>query len=414
MSISVVGTAGAAATTIGIPAHQPGDMIIMVTRRASNTPAGVPSSGPTVPVWTTIQSAGANTLAMTAAYTIATLSTHTSGTWGLADQMICIVLRSSTGTLSLGASSLGNANNTQTIVYPALTLQKTDGTSMGVRCGTRVTADNDVATAPSGWSTWLAQPITGGTQLMAVAVRAALAANPTADSVATPPTNAAYRAYTIEVLEVPPPTPLDQTLIDDFNRADGPANAGAGAAIWQPVNSYGYTDDFPLIKSNLLAGEASGVNAVLSKRLMTQNFDLLVDCVNPGTIGPSEYPFLALSVCISNAPGPENCFYFAWSSQQSQMWMDLITNGSYVATGGNVAQSWLAANETVWLAKRGTSLSVYRRPSGGVFTQVYNWVRSEHNAPGNFEIRLGSDAGTRWDNLRGGPFVPLPKSVVVI
>ena len=197
----VVGQASAAATTIAIPAHQIGDIIIMFTRRASNTPAGIPGSGPTVPVWTTILSAGANTLALTAAYTVATQTNHTSGTWGTASHICCIVLRADAGkTLAMGASANLNGSNNQIIGYPALTLAALDGTSHGLRVGTRGIAVAAVGTPPTSWTNQIIQPA-GASALMSVHTRDALVANPVQDNVTTSGTNSPNRAYTIELRE---------------------------------------------------------------------------------------------------------------------------------------------------------------------------------------------------------------------
>ena len=210
----VQGVASAAATTIILPAHQPGDIIIVFARRASNTIPGKPTAGPTVPTWIDIQAvAGANTLAMRSAYCIATQSNHTSGTWGTADQLCVIVLRPDSGkSLEIGGSASGAVNNTQTIVYPALTFTDLDGSSWSLRCGTRAVADSEVGTnVPAGYTNQIIQPA-GASALMAVHTRAGITSNPTADSIATAGTNAAYRAHTVEVTEATP-----QALTLDLN-----------------------------------------------------------------------------------------------------------------------------------------------------------------------------------------------------
>lgn len=199
MAVTSQGAVGVSADTVAIPAHQPGDLIIITARRASNTPATTPAAGGTVPTWADLQSAGANTLSLKTSYTVATAAGHTSGTWTNAEQLCCIVLRSTApgGSLAVGASSTGNGNNTQTIVYPALALQAANGVSFGVRCGTRTVADTEVANAPASWDN---RSLAGN--LLAIHTRAALAADPTADTVNTTGSNAAYRAHTVEVREL--------------------------------------------------------------------------------------------------------------------------------------------------------------------------------------------------------------------
>lgn len=190
----------AQATSVAIPAHQADDVICLFVRAASNTPAPKPTASGTVPDWTLAQSAGANTLALVSAWTRATAATTTSGTWTGASHLCVIVFRPDAGKrLSVGASAVGNANNTQTVVYPALTLTVLDGTSWGVRCGTRSVAVASLGAAPTNWIHRISQP--AATPIIVVSTRGGLTAHPTADSVATAGTNAASRAHTLEVLE---------------------------------------------------------------------------------------------------------------------------------------------------------------------------------------------------------------------
>ena len=188
-------------------------MILVFARGTAAAPVKPAASG-TVPAWVNIQSALANAIGLTSVGFIATASNHTTGVFTSATHICVLVLRPDGGkTLDYGTSSTGNGNNTQTIIYPALTLTKTDGTSWGVRCGTRITADTEVATnVPSSWTNRIAQP--SPTALIAVHTRAGLVANPTADSIATTGTNAAYRAHTIEIEEITPATPINSSDTD--------------------------------------------------------------------------------------------------------------------------------------------------------------------------------------------------------
>jgi len=201
--VVVQGVASAAATSVAIPAHQPGDLICVFVRRASNTWPTVPTAGGTVPSWLPTQFGGANTLSMGGWYAVATASNHTTGAWTNADQIIVLVLRPDAGkvlTVNAGAAGVTSGNNTQTIIYPALVLQKTDGTSWVVRCGTRGVAVSTVATAPTNYTNRAVQPA-GASALIAVHTRAGVTSNPTQDTVSTTGTNAAYRAISFEVLE---------------------------------------------------------------------------------------------------------------------------------------------------------------------------------------------------------------------
>lgn len=206
--MTIQGTASAAATSVAIPAHQAGDLIFVFTRAASNTAPTKPTASGTVPNWNVPQTAGANTLALSSAWFIATAATTTTGAWTGASHICVLVLRPDSGkVLGVGVSSVGSANNTQTIVYPAVTLTTLGGSSGGVRCGTRGVAVTAVGTAPTNWTAQIVQPAGAGA-LMSVHTRAALTANPVADTVTTSGTNAASRAHTLEVTEQPKQQPM--------------------------------------------------------------------------------------------------------------------------------------------------------------------------------------------------------------
>jgi hypothetical protein len=207
--VNITGTASAAATSVAIPAHAIGDLLMVFTRAASNTAPTKPTATGTVPNWNVPQTAGANTLALASAWVVASAANHTTGAWTGASHICVLVLRPAPGKkLNVPANStVGSGNNTQNIVYPALSLTAIDGTSWGIRCGTRGTAVTAVGTAPTGWTAWVIQPA-GASCLMSVHARSGLTVNPVADTVATAGTNAAYRAHTFEVTEVDVPQPM--------------------------------------------------------------------------------------------------------------------------------------------------------------------------------------------------------------
>jgi len=209
---SVVGQASAAATSVAIPAHNVGDLII-VSARGTVAPS-VPAAGGTVPAWQTLQSGAQFSMGLTVVSFVATATTTTTGAFTNATHICVLVLRPSANTrlsTSAARSSSGAGNNTQTIVYPALTLNDTDGSSTGVRVGTRAVAITAVGTPPTGWTNQSIQPA-GAAALMSVHTRAALTTNPAADSVAVTSSNAAYRAVTVEVEEISTLVTFDCTI----------------------------------------------------------------------------------------------------------------------------------------------------------------------------------------------------------
>lgn len=199
----VQGTGSAAATSVTMPAHQKGDLLLLFARAASNSVPATPTAGGTVPNWTATQIAGANTLSLQFAHFVATAANHTTGVWTGASHICVLVLRPDIGkALRMFIVTSGNGNNTQTIIYPAVPINRTDGTSWGVRCGTRGVAVTAVGTAPTNWTNRIIQPA-GVSALMSVHTRAGLVANPVADTVATAGTNAPYRAHSLEITERP-------------------------------------------------------------------------------------------------------------------------------------------------------------------------------------------------------------------
>lgn len=148
MTISHIGSQGAAATTVTIPAHQIGDLILIFAYRdGSNTSPSVPAAGGTVPTWTIIGTAsGGNTNSSVLYYAVATATNHTSGTWTNATELICAVYR---GTKRPGAQASTSGSGTS-ISYPALTgMTRTDGTSWVAGFAGHRTATN-VELNPSG------------------------------------------------------------------------------------------------------------------------------------------------------------------------------------------------------------------------------------------------------------------------
>jgi len=202
---TVVGQASAAATSVAIPAHQAGDLIIVAARGTAAAPVK-PAAGGTVPAWDTLQSGIANSMGLTVVAFLATGATTTTGVFTSATHICVLVLRPGAGKrlqTSAARSSVQNANNTQTIIYPALTLANGGGagTSFGVRVGTRGVAVTAVGTPPTNWTNQSIQPA-GASALMSVHTRATLPGNPTADTVTVTSSNSAYRAVTVEVEEL--------------------------------------------------------------------------------------------------------------------------------------------------------------------------------------------------------------------
>jgi hypothetical protein len=118
MSISLVGTATASATTVTPPAHQAGDLILIWAMRGASTafpsvPAGY------LPI-VQKSNATATSLCAIAGYKIASSTSDASGTWTNASELVCAVYRPSAGsTLRIGEGNTSSAT-TSTVAFPTL------------------------------------------------------------------------------------------------------------------------------------------------------------------------------------------------------------------------------------------------------------------------------------------------------
>lgn len=143
----------AAATSVTLPTHAPGDLILIWAYRDGNTtPPSVPSASGTVPAWADILApTGANTNSARSAYFVATAANHTSGTWANATGIASIVISDPNPNDPIGDAVQSGATANNQAIAPALTVPNLDGTSVFVQFyGHRtVTA---WSTAPSGYT----------------------------------------------------------------------------------------------------------------------------------------------------------------------------------------------------------------------------------------------------------------------
>lgn len=123
------GFGSAYATSITIPTHQAGDILVVYARAGGSSviPVAATASG-TVPTWTQIVQAGASGFGISRAYyCVATTSSHTSGTWTNASGMIAAVVRRASG---IGGSAGLQAANQAPWTAPGVTLTKANNTSV--------------------------------------------------------------------------------------------------------------------------------------------------------------------------------------------------------------------------------------------------------------------------------------------
>lgn len=125
----VISTAAASTSSVTLPTHQPGDLIVISTfNNASTTTLTKPAAGGTVPAWVDIDNnTGANSCSMRTVYFVATTSNHTSGTWTNANAIDAIVYRG-VGAIPIGGHAESGGTGTGSVA-PSITLSNGDGSS---------------------------------------------------------------------------------------------------------------------------------------------------------------------------------------------------------------------------------------------------------------------------------------------
>jgi hypothetical protein len=143
MALSFVGATGGTASA-GLPSGwQAGDLAIVFAYRDGSTTA------PSLPTgWTNIINGGANTNSQRVGYRILQSGDTGTGTWTNATTVICVVYRGQDAT-PIGASAQNGGSST-TVTYPALTLQRTDGSSWVLCAAGHRSIDTSLETPPSG------------------------------------------------------------------------------------------------------------------------------------------------------------------------------------------------------------------------------------------------------------------------
>ena len=145
MTISRVGTAAANATSVALPAHQAGDLIIVAAWRDgyTATPLAAAAGWPLI----TLRSAGQFTFAIAAK--IATSAAEVSGTWTGATQIIAAVYRHSANHLVVGQVTGANAGSS-TINYPGFAQASAVTDRWAVAFAGAILNTTDIETAPTG------------------------------------------------------------------------------------------------------------------------------------------------------------------------------------------------------------------------------------------------------------------------
>lgn len=147
----LVGLAISSTTSVTIPTHQAGDLILVHTMNgsASAMPA-TPAAGGTVPTWTVINSDSNGACDSKLAWAVATSSGTTTGTWTNAGRTLAVVLRNQAASSPVGGQAVNTSSGTNATA-PAVTLTNTDGSSMLLHFYAKLGA-NTWNSAPAGYT----------------------------------------------------------------------------------------------------------------------------------------------------------------------------------------------------------------------------------------------------------------------
>lgn len=158
ISPSIIGNANAQTTSVAIPTHAIGDLILVSAGRAAATGLSKPAASGTVPAWVTIDApAGTNTRQGITAYFVATATNHTTGTWTGAGSIAVMVLRGQ-GSTPIGGHGLSTNASSTSSTAPAITLAQSDGSSRIVTFHHSYNGPPYFSTAPTGWTRQTASP----------------------------------------------------------------------------------------------------------------------------------------------------------------------------------------------------------------------------------------------------------------
>lgn len=129
--VQLINAAANANTSVAIPAHQVGDLLVVCSINMYTTTAPTkPSASGTVPNWEYIDNANsASGSGVATACFKATATNTTSGTWGSASHMLVAVLRGQNATSPIGGhASVGGTGADST--SPSISLTHSDGSSV--------------------------------------------------------------------------------------------------------------------------------------------------------------------------------------------------------------------------------------------------------------------------------------------
>lgn len=150
--VQFVGANASGTTSVPIPTHQVGDLVVLCAANDYATQAPTkPSAGGTVPNWNYIDNADGSGIATS--WFTATATNTTSGSWTNTSRMIAVVLRGQNATTPIGGHASQRGTSSGPSTAPAVTLDHTDGSSVLLYFHAHSTLNSTVwDAAPTGYT----------------------------------------------------------------------------------------------------------------------------------------------------------------------------------------------------------------------------------------------------------------------
>ena len=202
---------------------------------------------------------------------------------------------------------------------------------------------------------------------------------------------------------VPAPSP-NETLIDDFNRAN--ATIGPGA-VWDGQRWGSTSAPLDEVFSNTfrhIPAQAVSKGVAMASASIGPDLDLVLDVVTVPATGNDmiEFFFRAASVHTASANG----YSLQVTGSASGNWQMLRYDSASSTAGLGVASTKvLAIGDSIWVKARDVALEAWHKTSGGAWTRIVNRPTDgdTFNRAGVFGLGGFGNTGS-YDNLRGGTY----------
>jgi len=152
--VEYIDGATANSTSVTIPSHEEGDLLVLFVYRSNTTAATKPTAGGTVPDWQVADTSSGSSASLIVAYAFAESSSTTTGTWTNATTMAVCVLRGADAENPIGSLSTFGENQGIRTRLPGITVEDDTGRSMIINFTCRTNSSTEVVgAAPQEWVT---------------------------------------------------------------------------------------------------------------------------------------------------------------------------------------------------------------------------------------------------------------------